>query len=157
MSDFFDAELATLTRIVPAPVAPLGYGVDLACVADMLPTLAEVSPSLADGIRESLLRRLQTPRGFLAGIDDDANYGFDVAGLLNTGTTEQALRGIEAGVRSEITRDDRVLSATVSAAYSSGTSTMTVSCLCIARDSSIGQFALVFSVNSMGVLSREVG
>jgi hypothetical protein len=157
LTDFAAIELATLSRIVPAPVAPLGYGVDLSCVTDIAATLAEVPSTTVAGLRESLLRRLQTPRGFLGGIEDDQNYGFDVVGMLNAGTTQQGLRGIEAGVRDEIAKDDRLLSATVSAEYTSTTSTLTVSASCIARDPAIGNFALIFSVNALGKLVSEVG
>jgi hypothetical protein len=157
MSDFVALELAALSRIVPAPTGPLGYGVDMACVTDLSVRLTETSQASVTGIGESILRRLQTPRGFLGGIDDDPNYGIDVAGLLSEGTTQQGLRGVEASVREEITRDDRVLSATVSATYTSATSTLDVSAQCVARDPSIGQFSLVFSVDSTGKLASEVG
>jgi hypothetical protein len=157
LSDFAATELLALSRIVPAPVAPLGFGVDLSCVSDLSPILAEVSQSDVSSIRESLLRRLQTPRGFLGGIDDDENYGFDVVSLLNTGTTQQDLRGLEAGVRDEISRDDRVQSTDVSASYMPGTGKITVSIRCVARDPAVGEFALVFSVDAAGKLAEEVG
>lgn len=154
--DFLTDELAALTRIVPAPSGGLGYGTDLACVQDISSTLAETQPTSAQGIRESVLRRLQTPRGFLTGIEDDGNYGFDVVGLLNTGTSLQDLRSVEASIRDEVSKDDRVATSTVSAAYTLGTSTLQVSVLIVARDPSIGQFSLVFSVDKMGRISEEL-
>jgi hypothetical protein len=153
LTDYVSAELAALARIVPAPAEPLGYGVDLACVTDLSVRLAETHQTSVAGISESLLRRLQTPRGSL----DDPNYGLDVAGLLSVGTTQQGLRGIEASVREEISRDDRVLSAAVSATYVPATSTLSVSAQCVARDPSIGRFSLVLSVDSTGKLASEVG
>jgi hypothetical protein len=157
LSDFVAAENAALTSIVPAPVAPLGYGVDLACVADISQSLAETAQSSTDGVRESLLRRLQTPRGFLGGIGDDENYGWDVVGLLNAGTTEIALRNAEAGIRSEILADDRVETAVVAVSFEQSTNTLSVSAKCTARSADVGQFSLVFSVNTAGLLVQEVG
>jgi hypothetical protein len=36
--------IAELVRLVPAPTAPLGYGVDLHCTTDIRDDLAEVDP-----------------------------------------------------------------------------------------------------------------
>lgn len=100
-----DTRGAELRRLVPVPVAPLGYGRDLACTIEIDPALAEVDPDSPTAITQALIRRYITPRGALI---DDANYGLDIRGHLNRGTTTRELAAMGGMMRGEAQKDDRV-------------------------------------------------
>jgi hypothetical protein len=155
--DFVAKELAALQRLVSLPTGALGYGLDLSCVSDISPTLEETDPNSVQGISESLLRRLQTPRGALAQIDDDSNYGFDVIGLLNNGVTAHDLRGMEAQIKAECLKDDRVADLTVTVTFAFGTGVLDVSLRITAVDPQLGTFSLIFAVDGAEILVKQVG
>lgn len=146
------AETALLERLVQVPTGALGYGVDLSCVADISATLDEVDPTSTQAIREALLRRLATPRG---GLPDDPDYGFDVRGLCNRGLTQSQLVDVSTQVRNEVTKDDRVDSATVTVTTPSP-SALRVSVVITPVDQSIGIFTLTFAVTDGEVLSEAL-
>ena len=142
--DSIAADIAELTRVVPVPTAPLGYGVDLSCVDDLTEDLAEVDPFSPVAIGEALLRRLTTPRGQLP---DDPDYGFDIRGYCNRGVPVGELRSLAGQIRSEVTKDDRVEDATVTVTIPSLNS-MTVAILVTPADPTLDTFTLTFSVQS---------
>lgn len=92
-------------------------GVDIACINE-IPS----SFSLAKGytnLAMALLRRLQTPRGFLAeAFDDDPEYGYDLLERLNDELTEAELGGIDGEVEAELRKDERVEDITTSFVFS---------------------------------------
>lgn len=90
-----------------------GYGVEAWC-ADSLVTGRLVSGWLLVG--QALYRRLTTPRGALQGGDEEAAYGFDVAGYVGAVGTAVSINALPGLVRGEILKDDRVLDCTVEAA-----------------------------------------
>lgn len=104
------ADIASLERVVQVQTGPLGYGVDLSCVGDISDTLDEVDAFSPKAIGEALLRRLTTPRGAL---QDDPDYGLDIRGMLNRGTTVSDLSALQGRIRMEVTKDDRVSGAAV--------------------------------------------
>jgi hypothetical protein len=103
--DAIAADLATLTREVPTPAEPFGYGTDLRCTTDVTANLDEVDPFSPVAIVEALIRRLTTPRGRLP---DDPEYGLDVTAMVNRGITQSELRDIQTQIRNESSKDDRV-------------------------------------------------
>lgn len=110
LRDALAAGLATLSRVVAVPVAPLGYGRDLSCASDITATLEEVDPNSPIGIGQAVFRRWDCPRGALppdAG-KDSKDYGRDLRGALNRGTTDADLNSLGASLRSEATKDDRI-------------------------------------------------
>jgi hypothetical protein len=117
------AQLLTLTSVVPTPVEPYGYGVDLACTSDLEPDLAEVDPNSVQAIAQALLRRLITPNG---GLLDDADYGEDIRGAQNRGTTLQDLNTLGSKIKNECQKDDRVESVIVSSNFTIATRTLTI-------------------------------
>jgi len=153
VTDAIDEQLAELQRLVPTPSAPLGYGVDLSCVLDITPDLAEVDAFTPHGIGEALLRRLQTPRG---GLPDDPDYGYDLRGIWNRGIPVSELEQISGQVRNEVRQDDRVYDATVSAQLE-GQSRLLVMLRIVPADQTLGTFSLTLAVTSAQVLIEAIG
>ena len=141
-------QIATLQRVVDAPVAPFGYGTDLSCVTDLAEDLAEVDPTSNQAIAEALIRRLITPRG---GLPDDPDYGFDLRGLLNRGVTLAELRAVTGQARSEVRKDDRVADAKVSAAFCLQGSTLSVSVEVTPADVDNDTFSFTFALTDTAV------
>lgn len=106
--DFLAA--ATTDRLVPTPEAPFAYGVDLVCVDDLTADMQETDPNDASALAQDVLHRLSTPHGTLP---DDPDYGYDIAGLLSRGVTQQTLAELQGKARQEILKDDRIADATV--------------------------------------------
>jgi hypothetical protein len=99
------------------PSGELGYGRDLSCVLDLTDDLAEVDPLSPVAIGEATLRRLLTARGSLP---DHRDYGLDVRGMCNRGVPYSELRDLAGQVRNEISKDDRIESATVTVTPQAG-------------------------------------
>jgi hypothetical protein len=99
------------------PSGELGYGADLSCVLDLTDDLAEVDPLSPVAIGEATLRRLLTARGSLP---DHRDYGLDVRGMCNRGVPYSELRDLAGQVRNEISKDDRIESATVTVTLQAG-------------------------------------
>ena len=143
-----DREIALLTRVQDPAVPPLGYGVDLSCVTDCTPMLAEVDPFSFVAVGEALLRRLITVRG---SVDDDKDYGLDLRSYLNRGVSESELRKLAGRVEGECRKDDRVVAVEATVAVE-GRRTLRVS-LVVTPEVAYGQtFNLVFSVTDSQVL-----
>lgn len=88
------------------------YGSDLSLVDDLTPNMAVVSGLRLVG--EAIARRLQTPRGALL---DDSLYGFDVTSLINADMDRGDIANLNAGVRSECLKDQRVRTAQVTSTF----------------------------------------
>lgn len=140
-------QVAELEQLVPTPAPPFGFGVDLACVEDCTPTFDEVNPFSQRAIGEATVRRLSTARGTL---DDDPDYGLDLRAYLNRGTALQEIADLAGAVRNEITKDDRIESATVTATFE-GT-VLRVKVTITPVDPNLGEFRLTLAVTSAAVL-----
>lgn len=147
-------QIATLERVVDAPVAPLGYGTDLSCVTDLAEDLAEVDATSNTAIAQALIRRLITPRGSLP---DDPDYGFDLRGLLNRGVTLAELRAVTGQARSELRKDDRVSDAKVSAAFTLANSTLSVTVEVTPADVDRDVFSFTFALTDSSVAIEVIG
>ena len=88
------------------------YGSSTQCIDD-LPLISTQTTSPALVIGQRLARRLTTPRGALALIGDDPNFGFDVRQYINAKLTPQQRATAEANVTNEVLKDDEVQSADV--------------------------------------------
>jgi len=146
------AELALVQRVARVPSPPLGYGADLACASDLTSTMDVVDPMSTRALGEAIARRLDTPRG---SIPDAPDFGMDLRGYLNRGVTTADLNRIADRIRSEVTQDDRVISARVSVAPSPNGSALTVSIAVVPADVR-GRFELVLAVTSADVLIEEL-
>jgi hypothetical protein len=151
--DFIAAELATIERIEPTPLAPFGYGQDLDCETDIYEDMREVDPSSRRALAQALLRRLSCPRGRLP---DDDDYGFDLRGMLNRGTDATSIRELAGNIKAELLKDDRVEAVDVSTAYTESTKTLDAKIWVSAVDPSIGEFSLTLAVTDGAMLLAEV-
>lgn len=151
--DTIAAETAQLQRLVPVPVAPFGYGVDLSCVSDLTPTMAEVDAFSPLGVAQACARRLQTQRGTLA---DDLAYGLDVRGMLNTGVTASELRDMQGQIRSELLKDDRIADLAASVSMPS-TNALTVQIRITPADPNASSFSFTLAVTSAQVILEAIG
>ncbi len=88
-------------------------GVDLYCISDLDPAGRTVSG--IEALAQALARRLQTPRGALAAIGDDRDYGTDLRDYVGEDTGVGATAEIEASVRAECLKDERVRDVDVTA------------------------------------------
>lgn len=148
--DAIAAEVAKLTREVDAPTEPFGYGKDLSCVSDLTETMEEVEGPLV--VAQAIVRRLTTPRG---GLPYDPNYGLDVRGFLNRATTTAELRSIAGQVRLEVTKDDRVESASVTVTAPS-LNTLRIALDVEMADPEQTEFALTLAVTSSTVIMEAL-
>jgi len=99
-----------------------GYGIEAWCDDRYISgrfTTGRMTVALA------LYRRLITPRGSLWSVDDDddeeANYGFDVAGYIGKVGTTTAINALPGLVRGELMKDDRVRDINVTVTTTEGT------------------------------------
>lgn len=142
------ADIATLTREVETPTGELGYGVDLSCSSDITELADEVDAFSVTGIIQATVRRLTTPRGSLP---DDPDYGLDVRGYLNRGTSTTDLLSMAGEIRNEVTKDDRVARASITVA-SPSLDRLSISVLVTPADPALGPFTLTLAVTSGAVL-----
>jgi hypothetical protein len=124
------------------------YGTDLAVVDDLPARDAFVSGRLNVGY--ALARRLQTPRGALAAIGDDADYGLDVRQLVGAGLTDRQRAEWEAAIAAECRKDDRVDSATVTLTSDLSTQTLTIDIAVMLVDDN-ESFSFVLTVDQLTV------
>jgi len=101
--------LARMLAELPAAPSPapgsLGYGRDLSCVTDCDDDFAEIGPDEPRIIIQSITRRLITPRGTNP---DDADYGFDLHGLLHKALTPSELRQLQSQALGEVNKETRI-------------------------------------------------
>lgn len=154
-----DAELVThlaeVTRVVPTPVAPFGYGTDVSTRDDMAEDAADVDGMSPEALAEALHRRLSTPRG---GLIDDPSYGYDLRQELNRPVVLPRFYAESAGrVHSEITKDDRVAFASVECkALAADGSSLRYTLRVTPVDPRTGGFELTLAVTSSTVLLEAV-
>ena len=104
--------------------------------ANMTSTMSTVSG--VDCVADDIMNRIQTSSLFY-----DADYGYDVFGLVNASTNSAS--AVSSRVEAEIKKDDRVSFVTVQSSFVAGTLSMTIQVLC-----SNGQtFTLVGSLSSI--------
>jgi len=151
--DTIAAELLLLERVTDFPVAPFGYGVDVRCAADLSARMEEVDPFSVLGLGEAIVRRLDCPRGRLA---DDPNYGLDLRGYCNRGTTAAELRTLAGRIRSELRKDDRIEDVLVEVDPSSTGTDLAVRLDVTPIDPDLGGFRLTLSASSAAILIEEI-
>lgn len=128
------------------------YGTDSNVTTDLPRKRSLVSG--APNVGRALLRRLTTPRGGLAEIDDDPNYGFDVRELFQAGFVAGDLDRYKTAISSECEKDPRVQSCAVDLVYSYATQTATITLTVTLTDDG-GTFPLVLAVTALTVTLLE--
>lgn len=147
------AELDALEREFDAPVAPFGYGADLACTDDLTETMDEVHPLSTRALAEALYRRLDCPRG---GLPDDPDYGIDLRSYLNRGVTTRELRDLAGKIRTELEKDDRVERAFVTLTPAPDGSSFRVEIAVTPIDARVGGFTLTAALVDGALLLEEI-
>jgi len=146
-------ELAALVQIADFPTAPFGYGSDISGALDLDPSMAETEGFATLTLAQSIVRRLDTPRGTLP---DDKNWGISISSYLNFGSTDQDIRQIAGQIRSELTLDDRIDSLTVRVAPSSTGSTLSIGIQVQPLAADAGPFTLTLSASDAGLILEEI-
>ena len=147
------AEIAAVVQIVDFPTAPFGYGSDISGALDVDPTMAETNPFSTLALAESLVRRLDTPRGSLP---DDKNWGISVASYLNKGSTSQDILQIAGQIRNELLLDDRVDTLTVEMKPDAVGKNVRVSISVQPLAAFAGPFTLTLNASDTGLILEEI-
>ncbi len=145
-----DEGLATLERVRDVPTGALGYGTDIAWELDMVEPMQDVDPTSTDAIAQAVIRRLDCPRGRLV---DDADYGLDLVGFLNRGTTPAEVNTLAGAIRNEVEKDDRVVSASVVVTPTLNALSVRIR---IVPASSNDVFTMTLAASSAGVVLQEI-
>lgn len=146
VSDQIDLQIAALPVLPRVAPLTLGWGVDLWCVTDVTERMSEVDPNRPTAVGQAVVRRYITPRG---GLIDDANYGFDLRGFVNHGTTEETITQLSGQIRAEAVKDERVADALVDLTFDS--KLMAVSLTLSLSDPNAAPYDLVFFVTADGL------
>lgn len=93
----------------------IDLGVDLYCISDLDPAGRTVSGN--EALAQALARRLQTPRGALTAIGDDPDYGLDLRDYVGADVGAGIEAEVEAAVRAECLKDERVRDVVVTVAF----------------------------------------
>lgn len=121
------------------------YGSDTSCVSDIpLIDLQVTKPSILVGQR--IARRLTTPRGALASINDDPDFGWDCRQYVNAKLAPSDIITAKAQISAEVLKDEQVESCTVEfvGPNSAGALTITVN-----GTLSNGPFSLTLNVGQL--------
>lgn len=120
------------------------FGTSTLGVTDVpLKSISTSSPFLVVGQR--VMRRLLTPRGGLASIGGDPNFGWDVRQYINGRVSSSTLAQAQQEIQNECLKDEEVLSATVSFVYAfNGALSITIQ-----LTGATGPFSLVLPVQNL--------
>lgn len=123
----------------------LDLGIDWSCEYDLDPYARTVTGLVT--VRQACIRRLTSRLGSLLG---DPLYGADLAEMLSSGGNTNALAAtVSTAIRSQLARDERVLSVAVTRSqYDLATKRLDVALTVITAD---GPFELVFALNPEGI------
>lgn len=120
------------------------YGAATLGVSDIpLMSVTSTDPYLVVGQR--VARRLLTPRGGLAAIGDDPNFGWDVRQYTNGRLSPSALAQAQAQIKNECEKDEEVASADVTMTFVNG-GALTIT---IKLTGATGPFTLVLPVQNL--------
>jgi hypothetical protein len=123
------------------------YGSDTYCIND-LPLVDTQVTDPVQLIGQRIVRRLSTPRGALALIGDDPNFGYDVRQWINNKAGPGDIALAQAAIESECLKDEQIIGVTASIAFSANTSAMTVTLQLV---TGVGPFTLTLNVNQLTV------
>ena len=127
-----------------------GFGRDMSCMTKLSTGRMVGGKTL---LTEAIFRRLSTPRGTLYGGAEESAYGLDLAGYVGAVGDAVAAAAMPAVIESELRKDDRIASATVSvvrATTSAGLSTFTIT-IDVTPASELDDFALTLAVSDVTV------
>lgn len=122
------------------------FGTDTYCL-DSLRTGRRVS-----GVRrvaQNAYHRLITPRGTLRGGADEGDFGLDLAGKVGSATTQALQMALPGQISSELRKDPRVESVTVSIVWTKTPAGEVSAELAIEVQTAAGPFELVLGVDAV--------
>ncbi len=122
----------------------IGYGADTACTND-LPLISVTITDPVQLIGQRTVRRLTTPRGALALINDDPNFGFDVRQYVNAKLSPAAIATAQSNIQDEVTKDEEILSADVTFVLGAA-GAISIS---ISMQTNVGPFSMTLTVNEL--------
>lgn len=93
-------------------------------------------------LAEAVAKRLMTPRGKLHYAPD---YGFDLRRFVNANSTPDVLSSVRSNVVGEVTKDERVLSATATVTFIAASETLRVEILLTDAD---GPFKMIVAADA---------
>lgn len=131
-------------------MADIFYGTDVAVVND-LPLRRNLVSGQAN-LSRALARRLSTPRGALAAIGGDPNYGYDVRLLLLEAVTPAKVAQWKSEIARECDKDERVQSCAADVQFANNTLTITLS---VTTDDDAAPYQAVLSVTALTVTLLE--
>jgi len=143
VDNYLSEQLALLETQTTASVATGTYGADLSCIDGLTPTMKMVTGDGVEIIKQSLIRRLNSPRGSLY---SDQEYGTDLSGYLNKAMTAAEVTELEGSIQAECRKDDRVESC--SATVTLETSSLTILIHVSPVDPSLEDFDLTFILST---------
>lgn len=121
------------------------YGSDTYCLTDLpLIDLQVTNPKILIGQR--VARRLQTPRGALASINDDPDFGWDVRQYCNGKIGPNQIGIAKSQIESECLKDEQVATADAAITFDGGDLTIDIE-----MDTSAGPFLLTLNVSALTV------
>ena len=119
------------------------FGQDSSCVNDVgLFDLQITDPVVL--VAQRILRRLTTPRGGLAAIGDDPNFGWDVRQLINAQLSPSSISNYQQQISAECMKEECISSAPVTITNSGGTVSISIS-----LTSALGPFTLTLPVQNL--------
>ena len=124
-------------------MAAIFYGSDTTCVND-LPLIDVQITDPAQLIGERIARRLITPRGALAAINDDPNFGWDCRQYINAKLGPSEIITAQAQIEAECLKDEQVISVQATVSQSNGSIAIS-----LALVASTGPFLLTLNVEQL--------
>lgn len=147
------SEIAKLTQVVSFPEAPFGYGTDISCATDLEDDVRDVDGRTTLALAQAVYRRLTCPRGALP---DDPDYGIDLPGYANRGTTAAEVRSLAGQIRAELGKDDRIENTIVTVRPDNNARTLRIEIAIAPYDPELEPFSLTLNASDAGVLIEEI-
>lgn len=132
----------------------VGFGVDLICLDDFTPSMAETDPNSLESLVQDNYHRLITEPGT---VPDDLDYGIDVMGYLSLGMTQDDKLQISGDVETQLKRDDRnaEVSATVAVTDTLPT-TLALTVGITPADPALDPFTLLIAIDQTGTSLKVI-
>lgn len=146
-------ELAKIEQLVPFPEAPFGYGSDISGVTDLDPTMAEIGGQTTLIIAQSIVRRLDCPRGENPDVPD---YGLGLRQFLNTPNSSEDINALGGQIRSELLKDDRIESLIIIVDPTNAGKNLRISLQIVPVNRDLGTFTLTLNASSAEILIEEI-
>ena len=150
--DFIAAELATFTKIASTPTTT-NYGIDLVCVSDLDPKLAETRDDTIESLAQDLFHRVTTERGTII---DDPDFGEDVLSYASRAIEPKDYASIAGRLASECRKDDRVSRVVVEVTQPNGPGSLYVLIDVTPADPRLVTFRLIIPVTDGEALLEAI-